>query len=105
MDGKIDQETIDTRAQKLGEIGSYCEEQSLRSMIGKTIDIVIDAESDEHEFLLSAKALQWAPEIDGEIYVNDKECNEELSFGVIYPAKITDIAGNKLLATVLADAK
>ncbi len=105
MDEHIDQETIDIRAEKLGEIGSYCEEQSLRSMIGKTIDIVIDSESDEHEFLLSSKALQWAPEIDGEIYINDKERDDELSFGVIYPARVTDIAGNKLLATVLADAK
>ncbi|MEA3373339.1 MAG: 30S ribosomal protein S12 methylthiotransferase RimO [Campylobacterota bacterium] len=105
MDAQIDQETIDARAEKLGEIAAYCEELSLRNMIGKSIDIVIDSESDEHEYLLSAKALQWAPEIDGEIFVNDKEVDEELSFGVIYPARITDIAGNKLLATVIADAR
>ncbi len=104
MNEKIDDETIEMRAEKLGEISAYCEEQSLRNMIGKTIDIVINGESDEHEFLLSAKALQWAPDIDGEIFVNDKEIEGELEFGIIYRAKITDIAGNILLATVVADA-
>ena len=104
MDGKIDDETIGMRAEKLGEIAAYCEEQSLRAMIGKEVRLVIDGESDEHEFLLSAKALQWAPDIDGEIFVNDKEIEGELEFGVIYRAKVTDIAGTTLLATVLADA-
>ena len=105
MESKIDAETIAERSEKLGEIAAYCEEQSLLSLIGKTIEIVIDGESDEHEFLLSAKALNWAPEIDGEIYVNDREIDEELEFGVIYLAKVTEIAGNKLLATVIGHAE
>ena len=105
MEGKVSAETIAKRAEKLGEIAAYCEEQSLRALIGNTIEIVIDGESDEHEFLLSAKALNWAPEIDGEIYVNDREIDEELAFGVIYRAKVTEIAGNKLLATVTGHAE
>jgi ribosomal protein S12 methylthiotransferase RimO len=102
---KIDEEIIADRAEKLGEVAAYCEEQSLQAMIGKETDIVIDGESDEHEYLLSAKALNWAPEIDGEIYVNDREIEEELDFGTIYRAKVTEIAGNKLLATVTAHAE
>jgi ribosomal protein S12 methylthiotransferase RimO len=104
MADKIEDGTIEMRAEKLGEIAAYCEEQSLRAMIGKEVRLVIDRESDEHEFLLSAKALQWAPDIDGEIFVNDKEIEGELEFGIIYRAKVTDIAGTTLLATVLADA-
>ena len=105
MEEKIDAETIGERALKLGEIAAYCEEQSLRSLIGKEIELVIDGESEEHEYLLSARALNWAPEIDGELYVNDSEIDGELEFGVIYRAKVTEIAGFKLLATVTGHAE
>ena len=104
MNVKIDAAIIAERSAKLGEIAAQCEAKSLHAMIGKCVDIVIDGESDEHEYLLSAKALSWAPEIDGEIYVNDREIDEELEFGIIYRAKITDIAGDKLLATVTGHA-
>ena len=105
MEEKIDAETIGERALKLGEIAAYCEEQSLRALIGKEIELVIDGESEEHEYLLSARALNWAPEIDGELYVNDSEIDGELEFGVIYRAKVTEIAGFKLLATVTGHAE
>lgn len=104
MTDKIGTETINIRAQILGEIAAYSEEKSLQNMLNRTIDIIIDKESDEHEYLLSARALLWAPDIDGEIYINDKNIDEELIFGKIYRATITEIAGKKLLATVTEHA-
>ncbi len=103
MSDKVSAEVIASRAQILGDIASECTEKSLRKEIGKEIELVIDGESDEHEYLLSAKKLMWGPEIDGEIYVNDKTKDEELTFGVIYKAKVTDLIGNILTATVEND--
>jgi ribosomal protein S12 methylthiotransferase RimO len=100
MSEKIDSDTIAERADILGEITAECLEKSLRKEIGKEVEIVIDGESDEHEYLLSAKKTIWAPEIDGEIYVNDRTKDEDLEFGKVYKAKITDIVGNILTATV-----
>jgi len=100
MSDKIDAQIIAERADILGEIAAACLEKSLRAEIGKDIEIIIDGESDEHEYLLSAKETIWAPEIDGEIYVNDRTKDEELEFGKIYRAKITGIVGNILTATV-----
>ncbi len=100
MSDKISAEVIASRAQILGDIASECTKTSLLKEVGKEIDLVIDGESDEHEYLLSAKKLMWAPEIDGEIYVNDKTKDNELDFGVIYKAKVTDLLGNILTATV-----
>ena len=97
---QIDDKTISDRSEKLGEIASVSELASLEKEIRKEIELVIDGESSEHEYLLSARKLQWAPEIDGEIYVNDKEIDEELEFGTIYRAKVTGIAGKILTATV-----
>ena len=100
MSEKIDKETIQKRAEILGQIALECEMKSLEKEVGKTVDIVIDGESEESEFILSAKELAWAPDIDGELYVNDREVDEDLELGKIYKAKITELVGNKLLCTV-----
>jgi MiaB/RimO family radical SAM methylthiotransferase len=101
---KLPQELIDERAEILGAICKESEMASLQAEIGKEIELIIDGESDEHEFLLSARKTIWAPEIDGEIYVNDKSMDEEFEFGVIYKAKVTDIVGTILTATVTGRA-
>ncbi len=104
MENKTPSKIINARAKKLGKIASSVEEHSLQALLNKEIFLIIDGPSDEHEFLLSARALNWAPDVDGEIYVNDREIEEELVFGKIYRARITELAGKQLLATVLGDA-
>ncbi|MFA5460975.1 MAG: 30S ribosomal protein S12 methylthiotransferase RimO [Sulfurimonas sp.] len=99
MSDKIPAKVINKRADILGKIASKVMEKSLKNEIGKETKLVIDKESDEHEYLLSARATIWAPDIDGEIYVNDRSGDDELTFGAIYSAEITDIVGNILTAT------
>lgn len=106
MSEKISPELIAERAEILGSIVSEVTQESLQAEIGKECKIVIDAQSDEHELLLSAKKLLWAPDIDGEIYVNDQSDDTiALEFGKIYTAKITELVGNILTATVDNAAK
>lgn len=101
MQDKVDEELIAKRAEILGDIANECRIQSLKKDIGKDIQLVIDGQSDEHEFLLSAKKTIWAPEIDGEIYVNDRtDDTKELEFGKVYKAKVTELVGDILTATV-----
>lgn len=97
---KIPQDLIDERAAILGEITNDVMKESLQKDLKKEINLIIDGESEEHEYLLSAKKTIWAPEIDGEIYVNDRTDESELSYAKVYKATITEIAGNVLLATV-----
>ncbi|MFA6628388.1 MAG: 30S ribosomal protein S12 methylthiotransferase RimO [Sulfuricurvum sp.] len=104
MQEKIASKTINAHAKKLGKIASAVEDSSLKQLIGTEIPLVIDGESDEHEFLLSARALIWAPDVDGEIYVNDREIDGDLAFGKIYRARISELAGKRPLATVTGDA-
>ncbi|MBV5334795.1 MAG: 30S ribosomal protein S12 methylthiotransferase RimO, partial [Sulfuricurvum sp.] len=75
-----------------------------QKLVGTEISLVIDGESDEHEFLLSARALNWTPDVDGEIYVNDREIESELTYGKMYRARITELSGTHLLATITGDA-
>jgi len=97
---QISQETIDERAEILGEIAEASTLSSLEKMIGQTVTIVIDGESDEHEYLLSARPLMWAVDIDGEILINDTS-DLPVEYGKRYEAKVTELAGTQLLATLL----
>ncbi|MDD3817868.1 MAG: 30S ribosomal protein S12 methylthiotransferase RimO [Thiovulaceae bacterium] len=104
MDDKISQELIDERAAILGAIADEVRLSSLENEVGKEVSLVIDGQSEEHEYLLTARNLLWAPEIDGEIYVNDRTNDvKELEYGVIYEAKITDLVGDILTATAYND--
>lgn len=101
MSEKIEQEIINERLEILGDVVAQTTQDSLKKEIGKEIELIIDGESDEHEFLLSARKTLWAPEIDGEIYVNDRTNDtKELLYGKIYKAKVTDLVGSILTATV-----
>ncbi len=100
MDHKIDTQTIAQRAQILGDIAAEVTHNSLQALIGEEIELVIDGPSEEHEYLLSARALNWAPEIDGEIYVNEHELDRPLEYGTVYLARITDMVGDTPLACV-----
>jgi len=97
---QIPQEIIEERAAILGEIAEASTIKSLEKMVGKTVELVIDGESDEHEFLLSARPLQWAVDIDGEILINDTN-DLSVTYGKIYEAKVTELAGTQLLATLI----
>ena len=100
MSDKISAKVIAKRAQILGDIVSEATTKSLEAEVGAEIELVIDGESDEHEYLLSARKLIWAPDIDGEIYVNDRRKDEDLTYAKIYKAKVTGLVGNILTATV-----
>lgn len=101
MSEKIADEEIENRVDTIEELSSELILEKAKSYIGKELLAVIDGESDEHEYLLSARALIWAPDIDGEILVNDSEI-ENLDYQrEIYKIKITDTAGDKLVGQVI----
>ncbi len=103
-DDKIDPKIIEQRAEILGKIAKAAKLRSLHDQIGKEITLVIDGPSEEHEYLLSARDLRWAPEIDGEIYVNDNTLDEALRMGIPYRARVTECVGEVLTATVTGHA-
>ena len=97
---QVDEETIDQRAQILGEIAEISTLKSLEKMVGQTVTVAIDGESDEHEYLLSARPLIWAVDIDGEILINDTS-DLPVEYGKRYEAKVTELVGTQLLATLI----
>jgi len=103
MNDKIDTKTINKRIKKLDKIVHAKTQKSLKAELGKTITLIIEGESSEHEFFMGARKLSWAPNIDGEILVNDSDVND-VTIGKSYHATITECAGDKLIATITSVA-
>lgn len=96
----VDEEVIEERVEILEDIANETTQYALEKMVGKTIKVILEGESDEHEYLFSARPTLWAREIDGDILINDSS-DLELNFGTLYEAKITELAGDRLLATLI----
>jgi len=96
---QIPREVIEQRVDILEKIVQGTTKKSLEKMIDKTVDMVIDGQSSEHEYLLSARPLKWAVEIDGEVLINDTN-DIAIEYAKVYKATITQLAGMQLLARV-----
>jgi len=97
---QIDPKTINQRATIIGEIAKKTMQKSQNALIGKKIELIIDGTSSEHEFLLTARPTLWAPEIDGEILINDTY-NIGVEHGDYFNVKITEVADITPLATLI----
>lgn len=101
MEEKIPDEIIEKRINILQKIIDEKQQKSLQKDLNKKIIVSIDGESSEGEFFIGAKKDIWALEIDGEILINENESGEELKIGSRYIAKITEVVGDKLMATLI----
>ncbi len=101
---KIPDEIIDARIGILQKIIDQKTQKSLHKELGKEIDVVVQGPSSEHEFFLGAKKLAWAEDIDGEILINENDMNTEPKIGHTYKAKVTQVAGDKLVATLTGES-
>ncbi len=100
---KIDPETVRERAERLGKIVQKSTEASLQKMVGREYPMIVTGPSEEHEYLLGARPLLWAPEIDGEVLINDSEI-ENLIYDKPYRVTVTERAGAQLVGRVIGHA-
>ena len=99
MEEKLPQDIIDHRLDILDEIVEQKTIQSMEKDIGKEVEAYLDGTSQESDLLLSARKKIWAPEVDGEILINESEI-QNLRPGSLYNIHITQRVGEKLLGTV-----
>jgi ribosomal protein S12 methylthiotransferase len=104
MSEKVDKKTVLKRIKELKKLLDAKSVKKAKAMVGKKLVATVEGESEEHEFLLSAKAKLWAPEIDGVILVNDTD-DKMIEFGKNYIVEITDAKKSTLIAKVIEKAK
>jgi len=96
----IAEETIEERVTILEEISQSTTEFSLKKMLKTKVEAVLEGESDEHEYLLSARPSLWAKDIDGDILINDTS-DLEVVYGTRYQVEVTEFTGDRLLGKLV----
>ncbi len=104
MEEKIPEEIIDRRLEILNEIVEAKHQKSLTKDLNQEIEVIVQGESSEHAFFLGAKKTIWAEEIDGEVLINENEMPSQPQIGNTYRARVTQIAGDKLVATLTGES-
>jgi len=99
MGDKIDKKTISKRLAAIKKVVAKKMAKKAKAAVGSSFEAVFEGISDEHEFLFKAKKKIWAPEIDGEILINESEI-ENPQIGKIYKMTATGAAKDKIVARV-----
>jgi len=69
-------------------------------MIGRTVEVLLEGESDESDLLLQGRMETQAPEIDGHVLINDAG-ERQLTAGQFYDVEITDSLEYDLIGRVI----
>lgn len=97
---KVDKKTINNRIKRCNKLIQKQYHAQLQSLVGNEIKIALDTAQHDYEYLYRARDMRCAPDIDGEILINENLINDELQSG-FYWAKVSEIAGDDAIATLM----
>lgn len=72
-----------------------------RSLIGRELDVLVDGQSDEHEYVMEGRYYGQAPEIDGCVYLSFPEEAQFVAPGQFVKVRIDDATAYDLAGEVL----
>jgi ribosomal protein S12 methylthiotransferase len=75
LDGKVDEETIKDRQNRLMELQQKISARKLRRFRGRRVTALVEGPSKDTPLVWEARLEGMAPEIDGKLYLNDIEVN------------------------------
>jgi ribosomal protein S12 methylthiotransferase len=100
LDQKVSRTIAVRRRNALMKEQAKISKARLRQMIGRTVEILLEGESDESDLLLQGRMETQAPEIDGHVLINDAG-ERQLSAGQFYDVEITDSLEYDLIGRVI----
>ncbi len=97
---KVPKRTIEARRRKLMKLQQKISARAKADWVGRTLDLLVEGESEETELLWEGRTLFHAPEIDGKVFINDFGPHETLVPGTFYRAEITESHEYDLVARI-----
>ncbi len=82
MDNKVPQKLIERRWRQIMAIQKRINREHNKAMIGRKLEVLVEGVSPESEHLLVGRWEGQAPEIDGQVYIND---------GLAYPGELVTV--------------
>lgn len=97
---RVPEQLKEDRKNQLMEQQKYISEEKNKSLVGKTLPVLLEGISPESDYLWEGRLSTQAPEIDGLVYVNEG-ITERTRTGDILPVQITKAHPYDLVGTVL----
>src|SRR5262245_26869516 len=89
LDGKVPRRTATRRRNQLMREQSKISRQRLRRLVGRTVEVLLEGQSEESDLLLQGRMGTQAPDIDGRVLINDAGAAQPQS-GEFYNVEITE---------------
>nr|WP_283092234.1 30S ribosomal protein S12 methylthiotransferase RimO [Helicobacter kayseriensis] len=104
MEGHIPPKVVNARISRLNKIILAQQKKRKKAMLGENFPVIVEDKSEVSEYFYSARALNWAPNIDGEILINEIALDdvESLKAGY-YEAKITQVKEGYVFGSVIGN--
>lgn len=99
MPDQIPEAVKQKRREKLMKIQQKMVNKKNRSMIGKTLEVVVESYHPESRLIMLARHRGQCPDIDSQVLINDGR--KVSGFGQRYQVEITDVSGYDLVGRVL----
>jgi ribosomal protein S12 methylthiotransferase len=97
--GEVPARERERRRRELMRIQRAISRRKMKSMVGRTIEVLVEGPSQESEYLLAGRHMGQAPEIDGSVYLA-LAATAAPSAGDLVRARVTGFADYDLAATV-----
>lgn len=103
MEEQIPESVKQERQTRLAAVQQEVVDKLNRKLIGRQLEVVVEGYHPETDMLLVGRYFGQAPEIDGQVILNDWQPVK--GFGERYLVEITDVSGYDLVGRVLKPAK
>jgi ribosomal protein S12 methylthiotransferase len=80
--------------------------RDLESLIGTTLEVLVEGSHEDTDLIITGRTRFQAPEVDGQVLINDSEGGEDLAqavVGTICHVRITEVAGYDLVGTLVQE--
>jgi ribosomal protein S12 methylthiotransferase len=105
LEEKVAKRTIEQRKRSLMKLQQGISRKAKQEWVGRTIEVLVEGESEETELLWQGRGQWHAPEIDGVVYINDFGPFEALTPGRFYRCEITEAHDYDVVARVLEESE
>ena len=96
---KLPDAVIEARVKEIEKTVNKTTKESLKKYLNKTCECYLDGLTEDNLFY-SVRPKLWAPEVDGDILINESEI-DNLEVGKLYKVKINTLAGKDLIGKMV----
>lgn len=105
MDGQLHPGVKRRRSKELTAILQKQREGKMEALMGQTVQVLIEGQSEESELLVQGRMTTQAQEIDGHVLINDLGDFENVSLGDLVEVEITETTSEDLVGRVVKMVK